>query len=197
MLLLLRLTAPTLTLALTLAPTLAPTLALAPAPTLTLTQALTLAPALAQLFLFDQHGTDLLQTWVVRGAFPYGCLLHQFGGGLLLLVQQLHRLLQVGLGWRLGLWWLALAHGSSTRALAEPRGRTGTGRSLLTVGNVSLLGGLGAGLSVNTRLKERSRHRHTWGEGEAWVHLEAWKSNWRRNHIGWGRETCKGTIQET
>lgn len=142
----------------------------------------------------NRDGTDLLQTRVVGGALPYGGLLHQFGGGLLLLVQhlQLHRLLQVGLRWCLGLWRLALVHGSSTRALAQPWGRTGTRGSLLTVGNVGLLGGLRASLRVEARLEERSR-----GEGEAWVHLEAWKSNWGRDDVSWGGEPCRGATQET
>lgn len=126
--------------------------------------------------------TDLLQSWVVGRALPHRNLLDRFGGGLLLLAQRLHlqldRLLQGLLGGRLALGLLALGgalvHGSGALA----RGSwaltwTRTGGPLLTVGNVRLLPGRGAGLGVDAWLQERSRDGHPRGEGETRIHLKA------------------------
>ena len=143
---------------------------------------------------------------MVRWTLPHPDLLDRFGGRLLLLLAQslhlqLHRLLQGLLGGRLALGLLtlggALVHGSralsrGSRPLARPR----TGGPLLTVGNVGLLPGLGAGLRVDARLEERSGDGHSGGKGEARIHLKARERHRGRDHAGRGRETCGGTNQE-
>lgn len=114
---------------------------------------------------------------MVGRTLPHRDLLDRFGGGLLLLAQRLH--LQLDRLWQgllRGLLALggALVHGN--RALARGSWAlswTRTRGPLLTVRNVRLFPGLGAGLGVDAWLQERSRDGHPRGKGKTWIHLKA------------------------
>lgn len=106
---------------------------------------------------------------------------------------QLDRLRQGLLGGRLGRG-LCLGGARGPQALTGPWSRG----PLLAVGNVGLLSGLdlGACLGVHCWLEERSWNGHASGEGETRIHLEPRERHRRRDHIGGGREPCRGTNQE-